>query len=265
MDISLTLMGVVSGLLIGLTGVGGGAIMTPLLISVGVPPLTAVGTDLWFAAVTKSVSTGFSNKLGLVDWQITKRLWLGSLPASFVVLVLMASLPLEGVSVTFLERSIATIVLITAIGLAFKSVFHSTGRELRVSHEISFKAAQRQLTILSGIGLGSIVTFTSVGAGALGVVVLSYLYPLRMTSRRLVSTDIAHAIPLALFAGFGHAFAGNVDLKLLLNILAGSIPAVLAGTALASRISDSILRYGLAAVLFVVGMRLLFSSLNVAF
>jgi len=100
-------MGVVSDFLIGLTGVGGGAIMTPLLI-------TAVGTDLWFAAITKSVSTGFSYKSGLVDWVITKRLWLGSLPASLVVLSLMASVPREGISVTFLERSIAVMVLVTA-------------------------------------------------------------------------------------------------------------------------------------------------------
>lgn len=261
MDITLTLMGVVSGLLIGLTGVGGGAIMTPLLISVGVPPVTAVGTDLWFAAVTKSVSTGYGHNSGLVDWKITKRLWLGSLPASFIVLLLMVVAPLEGVSVLFLERSVAAMVLITAVGLAFKSLLHSTGRGLRVSNEIGFKAVQRPLTIFSGILLGSVVTLTSVGAGALGVVVLSYLYPLRMTTRRLVSTDIAHAIPLAFFAGFGHALAGNVDLKLLFNILAGSIPAVLVASALASRIPDSILRYGLAAVLLVVGMRLLFLSL----
>lgn len=261
MDITLTLMGVVSGLLIGLTGVGGGAIMTPLLISVGVPPLTAVGTDLWFAALTKSACTGISHKTDLVDWVIAKRLWSGSLPASLALLAVMILAPIGGMSVPFLERLIAVMVLVTAVGLAFKSLLHSMGRALRIGNETGFKAAQGPLTMLSGVFLGSVVTLTSVGAGALGVVVLSYLYPLRMTPRRLVSTDIAHAIPLALFAGLGHALAGNVDLKLLLNILGGSIPAVLVSTALASRISDSILRYALATVLLAVGLQLLFSSM----
>jgi len=259
MDLILVVMGAISGLLIGLTGVGGGAIMTPILISLGVPPLTAVGTDLWFAAVTKSVSTGFSHKSGLIDWLILKRLWLGSLPASFILLVFMTNMPREEGSLTFIQPLIAVMILITAVFLAFKSLIHSTGRGLRISNESRFKFVQGPLTLISGIALGGIVTLTSIGAGAIGVVVLSYLYPLRMTSRRLVATDIAHAIPLALFAGFGHALLGNIDLRLLLNILVGSIPAVLVGSAVASRVPESVLRYFLAAVLLVVGMQLFFS------
>ena len=257
MDPIFVFAGAFSGLLIGLTGVGGGAVMTPLLISYGVPPLTAVGTDLWFSAVTKTVSAGFGHRSGLVDWVITKRLWVGSLPASFVLIVFMTFMPLEQGSFARLENLIALMVLITAIGLASKSLIHSTGREFRINNESFFKSMQRPLTTLSGTVLGSIVTVTSVGAGALGVVVLSYLYPLRLTPQRLVSTDIAHAIPLALFAGFGHALVGHVDLRLLSNILTVSIPAVLVGSVIATRISDSILRYGIAVVLFIVGIGLL--------
>ena len=258
MDLNFLLAGAISGLLIGLTGVGGGAIMTPLLIMLGVEPLTAVGTDLWFAAITKLMRTGISHRSGQVDWVIVNRLWTGSLTTSFLITALMLSLRIEDFTTSLLQSSIAIVVSLTAISLLFNPFLHSFGRESRLSNETRFKRAQGPLTILFGIGLGSIVTLTSVGAGAIGVVVLSYLYPLRMTPRRLISTDIAHAIPLAVLAGLGHAISGNIDIQLLVNILAGSIPAVLIGTNLTSIISEGILRYLLAAVLAGVGINLWF-------
>ena len=236
--------------------------MTPVLLILGVAPFAAVGTDLWFAAITKSVRSGFSHSNGQIDWRIGRRLWLGSLPTSLVLLALMALMQLENSKTTLLETLIATLVLLTALGLALKSSFHSAGRISRISDETRFKSIQRPLTIISGVVLGSLVTITSVGAGVLGVVVLSYLYPLRMTYRRLVSTDVAHAIPLALLAGLGHLLGGNVDCKLLLNILVGSVSAVIVGATLANQISDFVLRYFLIVILFLAGSNLLVSTLQ---
>lgn len=249
--------GALTGLTVGLTGVGGGALMTPiLLLMFGVAPATAVGTDLWFAATTKIVAVRIHHGQGLIDWQVVKRLWAGSLTCSALTLVYLKVYPVPAEGFHLLKVAIAGAVLMTSVGLIFQSRLHALGRRIRMVDPTRFKAWQAPLTVLAGALLGVLVTLTSVGAGALGIVVIAHLYPLRMTPSRLVATDIAHAIPLALFAGLGHLAAGNVNIVLLGNLLLGSIPAVVVGALLSSRISQTWLRGCLVAVLTGVGIRL---------
>jgi len=257
MDGMLIAAGALTGLLVGLTGVGGGALMTPLLLLVfGVTPLAAVGTDLWFAAITKLVASRIHHGHGLVDWQVAKRLWMGSLTAAALTLVWMNLHPMDESAVDFFKIAIAIAVMITALGLLFQKPLHALGRKLRTTDEEQFKAVQAPLTVLAGVVLGMLVTLTSVGAGALGAVFLLYLYPLRLTPPRLIATDIVHAIPLAAFAGLGHLWIGNVDFGLLGNLLLGSIPAVTLGAMLSARLPHALLRGVLSVVLLAIGLKL---------
>ena len=253
----LIVAGAATGLLVGLTGVGGGALMTPLLLLVfGVAPLAAVGTDLWFAAITKLFATRVHHSHGLIDWQVVRRLWAGSLSASAATLLWMYIHPVDESSVTLLKTAIAAAVLLTALGLVFQKPLHAWGRKLRTTDEQHFKALQGPLTVLAGALIGGLVTLTSVGAGALGAVFLAYLYPFRLTPPRLIATDIVHAIPLAMFAGSGHLLIGNVNFSLLGNLLVGSIPAVIVGAVLSSRLPHGLLRMLLAVVLLSIGVKL---------
>ena len=234
--------------------------MTPLLLLVfGVTPLTAVGTDLWFAAITKLVATRVHHGHGLIDWQVVKRLWLGSLTASLLTMIWMTLIPVDASAVLMLQPAIAIAVVLTAVGILFQKQLHVLGRRLRTTDGAHFKAWQPRLTVLAGIVLGVMVTLTSVGAGALGAVFLAYLYPLRLTPPRLIATDIVHAIPLAIFAGVGHLWLGNVNFVLLGNLLLGSVPAVYAGAILCVRLPHTILRGVLALVLMAIAAKLLWT------
>lgn len=256
-DVAYALAGALTGFVVGLTGVGGGALMTPiLLIFFGVSPTTAIATDLWFAAITKLVGARVHHTNGNVDWQVAKRLWLGSLPMALLIVVIV-SLGAQVAKVDWLTKAIGIVVLITAIGLlnAPKLVAYARGR--RIGQPERFKAAQPALTVMSGGVLGLCVALTSVGAGALGSVMLLYLYPLRMTPHRLVATDIVHAIPLAVVAGLGYLFAGMVDWWMLASLLVGSIPTVLLGSLLAGKIPGRAVQLALALVLFAAGGKVL--------
>lgn len=257
MDLMLIFSGALTGLLVGLSGVGGGALMTPLLLLVfGIPPLTAVGTDLWFAAVTKLFATKVHHGHGLIDWPVVKRLWLGSLTASALTLIWMKLHPVDASAITLMKTSIAIAVMLTALGMLCQKPLHALGRKFRTTDSEHFKAMQAPLTVLAGAILGVLVTLTSVGAGALGAVFLVYLYPLRLTPPRLIATDIVHAIPLAIFAGIGHLLIGNVNFDLLGNLLLGSIPAVIVGAMLSARLPHMLLRGILALVLLSIGVKL---------
>ena len=252
--------GAFTGLLVGLTGVGGGALMPPLLLLVfGVAPLAAVGTDLWFAAITKLFATRVHHGHGLIDWAVVKRLWLGSLSASALTLLWMKLHPVDATAVTLLKTAIAAAVLVTALGMLFQNPLHALGRKLCTTEGEHFKALQGPLTVLAGVVLGVLVTLTSVGAGALGAVFLAYLYPLRLTPPRLIATDIVHAIPLAMFAGLGHLVIGNVNFGLLGNLLLGSMPSVIVGAMLSARLPHALLRGALAVVLLSIGFKLWWS------
>lgn len=255
----LTLAGFLTGLLVGLTGVGGGALMTPILLLLfGVAPTTAIGTDLWFAALTKLVATAMHRTTGLIDWQVVRRLWSGSLPATAVTILLVQ----QGVlsfDFLFLKSAIAVAVMITGLGMLFQKQLHAIGQRLRLTDAEHFKAAQRPLTVAAGAILGALVTVTSIGAGALGAVMLTYLYPLRLKPARLIATDIVHAIPLAVFAGLGHMLIGHVDFALLMWLLTGSIPGVAVGVFLSSRLPQPLLRGALSTTLLAVGVKLLWA------
>jgi uncharacterized protein len=254
----LSAAGALTGLLVGLTGVGGGSVMTPILLLVfGTHPVAAVGTDLWFAAITKTVATRVHHGSGLIDWQVVRRLWLGSLPASALTTWWLSSAHLGPQAAAWLKVAIAVAILITASAMLFQHQLHELGRRFRIHDAKHFKAMQPAMTVMAGALLGLLVTLTSIGAGAIGVVLLAYLYPLRLTASRLIATDIVHAIPLAMFAGMGHLIAGNVDLNLLGNLLIGSLPAVVIGAKLSAKLPQVVLKRSLAAILVITGVKLL--------
>lgn len=253
----LVAAGAGTGALVGLTGVGGGAVMTPLLLLVfGAAPMSAIGTDLWFAAITKLVATQVHRRRGLIDWEIVRRLWCGSLPASLATVAWMKLVPIGRETTTLLNVSIGIAVLLTAGAMLFQKQLRELGECSRFGVAERLASMQGPATIAAGALLGSLVTLTSVGAGALCAVFLAYLYPKRLTASRLIATDVVHAIPLAVFAGLGHLLIGHVDLALLVNLLLGSIPGVLAGALLSSHLPQVVLRRALSAILMFSAWKL---------
>jgi len=258
MDLLHAAAGLLVGLLVGITGVGGGSLMAPILILVvGVAPITAVGTDLWFAAITKTVGGAVHNHFGQPDWQVVRRLCLGSIPASIVTLIFLAQTHIGKVEQDWVMQGLGAILVLTALATLARRRIHSGAKSLRTDTARQFKTWQPVLTVLAGVVLGVMVTLTSVGAGALGATMLLMLYPLRMKAARLVGTDIIHAVPLTMVAGLGHLWIGNVDFSLLGSLLVGSIPGIIIGSLIAARIADRYVRPMLAAVLFATGLKLL--------
>ncbi|MDA1106133.1 MAG: sulfite exporter TauE/SafE family protein [Planctomycetota bacterium] len=240
----------VVGVLVGLTGVGGGALMTPILIlGFDIPPVQAIATDLMFAAMTKCCSGAVHMRRGSVDWQVVRRLWTGSIPACIVVGALVAWGTVGDWS-EVMNRPIGVIIAISGASLLLGRKVHTARRESRVANPSAFKRLQAPLTVGSGFLLGSVVSATSVGAGAIGAALLRALYPLRMNPLRLVATDTIHAIPVALLAGGTYAALGKTDWPLLGWMLLGGIPAAIVSSALASKVPTSALR-GLLGVALI--------------
>jgi uncharacterized membrane protein YfcA len=262
MDLYNMIAGLAVGLLVGVTGVGGGSLMAPILILLlGVAPITAVGTDLWFAAITKSVG-GFIHHRhrgtdGGPDFQIVRRLCIGSLPAAAVTLWLLARTDTQAIKGGLILHLLGVVLLLTAGATLLRPHMQRAALRFRARSTARLRRFQTPMTVVAGALLGVMVTLTSVGAGALGAVMLFGLYPLRLTTRKLVATDIVHAVPLTLVAGLGHLSLGNVNAPLLGGLLLGSIPGIIAGSLFASRASDRLLRPLLALVLVVTGVRLL--------
>lgn len=247
--------GLFVGLLVGMTGVGGGSLMTPLLVLVfGFHPATAVGTDLLFASATKVAGTGVHGWRGTVDWRVVRRLFTGSGPAALTTLGWLA---LTHHSPADVDRTIIVILGVALVATGVATLFR---RRVVAALSTAFAAASERrihlLTVLLGAVLGALVTLTSVGAGALGMTALLVLYP-QLPVSRLVGSDIAHAVPLTLIAGLGHWLTGSVDLGLLLSLLIGSVPGVIAGSLIATRISERLLTPVLATTLAIVGVKLL--------
>ena len=246
--------GFIVGLIIGLTGVGGGSLMTPLLILLfGIHPATAVGTDLLFASVTKGVGSAVHGYTRNVEWKIVGWLAAGSVPSAAATLLISDRLYLDSdFGAALISRVIALALFITALALFFRSWI-----EKRFGQSLAgiAPASTRRLTVAMGVVLGVLVSLSSVGAGAIGVVALMLLYP-RLPVARIVASDIAHAVPLTLIAGVGHWIAGLTDASILVSLLAGSIPAVVAGSYIAPRVPDRALRYLLAGTLLFTGSRL---------
>lgn len=256
-DALYSLAGFGTGLMVGLTGVGGGALMTPILVLLfGVAPAAAIGTDLWFAALTKIVG-GASHQLGgTVDWPVFRRLCLGSLPTALATLAWMHLSGVAQAKQGMLLNVLGGVVLLTACAILFRARIQAWGRRWVGAAPSAYARLQPALTVLAGAVLGFLVTLTSVGAGALGVVMLVYLYPLRLTPARLVGTDIVHAIPLTLVAGLGHLWMGHVDFGLLGLLLIGSVPGVLIGAHFGKGLREGVLRPAIAVVLLAVGLKL---------
>jgi uncharacterized protein len=248
------LSGFFVGLLVGQTGVGGGSLMTPLLVLLfGVHPATAVGTDLLYASATKSVGTLVHGLNHTVDWRIVRRLASGSVPGTIVTLLAISQYSVTGpTSGRIISLVLGTMLLLTAVSLIFRSRFLQLMGPV-LARVTSLQAAR--LTVLTGAILGVLVTLSSVGAGAMGVTALLMLYP-RVPMKLIVGSDIAHAVPLTLVAGIGHWWLGSVDWPMLTSLLSGSIPGIILGSYLSAHIPDGVLRPMLAAVLCVVGGRL---------
>jgi hypothetical protein len=255
-DPRFILSGFFVGLLIGQTGMGGGALMTPILVLFfGVHPATAVGTDLLYASATKTAGTLVHGLNHTVDWRIVARLAGGSVPATAITLVAISHFDMTGpTSGRIIGLVLGVMLLLTALSLIFRRQFlRLVGPTLE---RISPQQAAR-LTIIVGVVLGVLVTISSVGAGALGVTALLLLYP-RVPMAVIVGSDIAHAVPLTLVAAVGHWWLGSVDWPLLTSLLTGSIPGIVLGSYLSAHIPDTVLRPILAGTLIVVGGRLVF-------
>ena len=252
----LIVAGLVVGFIVGLTGVGGGSLMTPILLGFGIPPTTAVGTDLLYAAITKAGGVYVHNKKKNINWSITGWLSLGSIPAALLTLWVLHSLNTDIKALnTIIKFSLGWALLFTSVAIIFKKkllVFSQRHAGDKFHRE---SKTQNFLTVAIGVLLGVTVTLTSIGAGALGTLTLFFLYPLLPTPR-LVGTEIAHAVPLTLVAGLGHATMGNLDLALLGQLLIGSLPGIYVGSMLSGKVPDLFLRNAIAIMLFFTGFML---------
>ena len=248
--------GLVLGFIVGLTGVGGGSLMTPILVLLfGIHPATAVGTDLLYAGVTKAVGTAVHGHNGAVSWRIVGLLAGGSVPASAATLLVLNALG---------PRTHATSALISfVLGFALVATAASIllrGRLIALTQNADALPPARQavLTVVTGAAIGVLVSISSIGAGAIGVTALYFLYP-KLPAKTIVGSDIAHAVPLTLIAGSGYWLLGAVDWSMLASLLVGSIPGIIAGSASAPRVPDRVLRPILAVVLALVGAKLVLS------
>jgi uncharacterized membrane protein YfcA len=242
------------GAIVGMTGVGGGSLMTPLLIAVfRLHPAVAIGTDLWFAAVTKTSGSIAHWRHGNVDAQILLRLLAGSIPAALVTIALMAATGIDKGWASALTFSLGIALLLTAVTVAYKQAWHAVGLRLERWLPASSKPGW---TVAAGVLLGVLVSLSSIGAGAIGATLILLLYP-RLPARRLVGTDIAHAVPLTLVAGIGHASLGHVEWALLAALLVGSIPGIWLGSQLVQKMPERLVRGLLCVSLVTAGLKVI--------
>lgn len=254
-----TLSGLAVGLIVGISGVGGGSLMTPLLVILfGVSPTMAVGTDLLYASLTKSLGSWVHGRNGTVDWKVVVLLSLGSFPAALATIAILKYLALDEKTLRSLVTGVLSVALLsTATALLLKDgikkfALRSDGTVYEIHHRYLSGA-----TIVTGVAVGILVTLSSIGAGVLGTVALLFLYP-RMSSVKVVGTDIVHAVPLTAVAGMGHMALGTVDYVLLGSLLLGSLPGIYIGSHLSAKVPEKVLRPVLATMLLIIGLKMLF-------
>ena len=257
MTLTYIVTGFAVGLLVGMTGVGGGSLMTPLLtLLFGVPPSVAVGTDLAFASITKSAGTLTHRIRGTVRWDIVRRLCMGALPAAVLATLALKSFGTLNQEIGQIIRfSIAGSVMLTVVALLFKSkmmLWINNHPEKRL-HGVTLVVA----TIIAGALLGTLVTVSSIGAGAIGATLLVLLYP-ELSSAEVAGTDIAYAVPLTAIAAFGHWWLGSINWELLASLLIGSIPGITLGSWFARSVPEKFLRALLAMTLTGVAAKLIY-------
>ncbi len=246
------------GLAVGLTGVGGGSLMTPLLILWGIPQKIAIGTDLLYAAITKAGGAWTHSRQRSVRWDIVMLLASGSIPASMLTSFALSLISSNDQDYTpLLNQALGLMLVLTGIVILFKKQVEHESHDL--SHgERWYQRHNKPITVFAGFILGVLVTLSSVGAGAFCAVLLLSLYP-RLSAIGVVGTDIAHAVPLTFIAGMGHfVLLGNIDFMLLGGLLVGSLPAVHVGAKLANRVPNGVLRPILASLLVIIGFKFTF-------
>jgi uncharacterized membrane protein YfcA len=243
------------GLLVGITGVGGGSLMTPLMILFfGIHPVAAVGTDLIYACITKTGGSLVYAFNRTVDWGIVRFLALGSLPAAVATLILLHYLgPTSAASNAIVTKVLGVALVLTVLSLLFRKQLLAFYGDRAANLDATTLATY---TVVTGVVLGALVTLSSVGASALGVTALIILYP-ALPIIRITGSGIVHAVPLTLVAGVGHLMEGSINVPVLESLLIGSLPGILLGSMLAPRMSDEILRLALAGTLSLVALRLL--------
>jgi uncharacterized membrane protein YfcA len=259
-DLAFIFAGFFVGFVVGLTGVGGGSLMTPLLIfGFGIKPYLAIGTDLLFAAFTKFGGSVNLARARSIDWPLVGSLCLGSIPASLVTIYVLHRMgPSDPAVQHLMTTTLGAALLLTAAATLFKAVRgKNTPRDIAPEHlAAAIKPRHWTLPILFGAVIGSLVSLTSVGAGAIGVTVLMLLYP-ALPLPRIVAADIAYAVPLTLVAGLGHASIGSVDWPLLIKLLAGSLPGIWLGSRLVLKTPDRVIRSLLSVLLAYAGLKLI--------
>jgi len=245
------------GFAVGLTGVGGGSLMTPLLILFGFPPNVAVGTDLIYASVTKAGGVALHHRQRTVNWGLTLRLALGSIPASIITIFTLAHFfPDASAYEHILTSSLGVMLIVTAAVLLLKG--HLQGAQRRDFNSVPELTPRKTVvTVIMGVALGVCVTLSSVGAGAFGAAILMVLFPYLATVR-IIGTDLAHAVPLTMVGGLGHLYLGNVDVALLGSLLVGSLPAIYLGTRLGKRLPERLMQSVLATLLLGIGFKYAF-------
>jgi uncharacterized membrane protein YfcA len=251
--------GALVGTFVGLTGVGGGAIMTPILVlGFGIDPVVAIATDLLFAAVVK-IAAGWVHFRGQhVDLQILRRLWLGSIPACIVVGSVLA-IKVEPEQKLLVVRAMGALILVSGLSMLLGHLVQKLSTAKRLADPERFKRPQAALTVVAGALLGSVIAATSIGAGAIGAVLLRALYPLRMTPIRLVATDTVFAIPVALVAGGSFAAQGRTDWHLLGLLLAGALPLAVVSSIMAARLDARWLKSIVGLTLIGIAVKMLVS------
>ncbi len=256
MELSYTLLGIVVGVLMGITGVGGGSLVTPALTLLGIPPAVAVGTDLVFAAVTNSFGTIVHRSRASVDWPIVRLLMCGSCPAAVLTIAFLA------ITGAHAKNGLINIVLAVAVMLTAMVLLLGRAKIARLAagHDRYIADHCVPLTISAGALLGVLVTLSSIGAGALGATFLVMLHP-RIRAERIAGTDIAHALPLTAIAGLGHFSLGTVNLGLLASLVLGSVPGIVLGSYAAGRFPDHVVKKVLATVMLLVGARIVVGEL----
>jgi uncharacterized membrane protein YfcA len=259
-DITYILAGFFVGTVVGLTGVGGGSLMTPILIfAFGVKPYMAVGTDLLFAAFTKLGGTVKMTRSGLVPWRVVLQLSAGSIPAALLTLWALKTLgPANPVVQHLMTSTLGVALLLTAAATLYKALRGKIApKHIAAGQEAQAVTARHwSLPLLFGALIGTLVSLTSVGAGAIGVTVLMVLYPM-LPLPRIVAADIAYAVPLTLVAGLGHASIGSVDWPMLAKLLAGSLPGIWLGSHFMSRVPERAIRSLLSVLLAYAGAKLI--------
>ena len=257
-----TLSGLLVGFIVGMTGVGGGSLMTPILLALGITPLKAVGTDLLYACITKVGGVFVHGRKQTIDWKIAGWLSLGSFPATLLTLL---ALHLSGINEKNSHGLITLVLgfalLLTAAAILLKSHLQRLGA---LHAQDALHANPRRLflaTVATGALLGVLVSLSSIGAGAIGTVVLFFLFP-QLPTVKIVGTDIAHAVPLTLVAGLGHLALGSVNIALLGSLLLGSLPGIYFGSHVSARVPDGILRPALAIMLSIIGVTMIWPNLH---